>query len=123
MCAPGQEACVTGQFIQAAAADAYKRLIAPSLEREIRNELSQRAAEQAIKNFGINLQALLMQPPIKGKVVLGFDPAYRTGCKLAVIDSTGKVLETGVIYPTPPQNKRDEAKTTLKAMISRHKLT
>jgi len=114
--------CLCSQFVRNAAQDAYKRLIAPSLEREVRNGLTEKANEQAIKNFAVNLEALLMQPPVKGKVVLGFDPAYRTGCKLAVVDSTGKVLDTGVIYPTPPQNKTTEAKAKLKDLISRHKI-
>jgi uncharacterized protein len=113
---------ITTGAVQVAAADAYKRLIAPSLEREIRNDLTDKANESAIKNFGVNLQALLLQPPIKGKVALGFDPAYRTGCKLAVVDHTGKALDTAIIYPTPPQNKVAEAKEKLKAMIEAYKI-
>ena len=90
--------------------DAYKRLIFPAIEREFRSLLTEKSAEQAIQVFGTNLKQLLMQPPIRGKVALGFDPAYRTGCKLAVVDETGKVLNVGVVYPTPPQNKVQEAK-------------
>lgn len=100
--------------------DAYTRLIAPSIEREIRGELTERAEEQAIKVFGANLKNLLLQPPIKGKTVMGFDPAYRTGCKIAVVDDTGKLLETVTVYPTPPQNQVEEAKKTLKAMIEKY---
>lgn len=100
--------------------DSYKRLIAPSIEREIRNELTETAEEGAVKVFGKNLNQLLMQPPIQGKTVLGFDPAFRTGCKLAVVDPTGKVLETNVIYPTPPENKIEEAKKILLRIIEEH---
>ena len=110
----------TEVFYREAIEDAYKRLIYPSLEREIRSELTQNASEKAIKNFGVNLKNLLMQPPVKGKVTLGLDPAYRTGCKIAVVDDTGKVLETAVVYPTPPQNKKDEAKAKLKELIMKH---
>ena len=113
---------VTDDYYAEAVEDAYKRLIAPSLEREIRSALTERADAQAIKIFGLNLKALLMQPPIKGKVALGFDPAYRTGCKIAVVDATGKVLDTTVVYPTPPQNKVEEAKTKLKQLIEKHKV-
>lgn len=101
-------------------ADSYKRLIAPAIEREIRNELTETAEEGAIKVFGKNLEQLLMQPPIHNKVVLGLDPAFRTGCKLAVIDGTGKVLETGVIYPTPPLNKVAEGAKVIKRMVKEH---
>lgn len=100
--------------------DAYDRLIAPSIEREIRNELTQKAEEQAIKVFGANLNNLLLQPPIKGKVVMGFDPAYRTGCKIAVLDETGKLLDTTTVYATPPQSKVEESKKVLKEMIKKH---
>ncbi len=103
--------------------DAYERLIAPAIEREIRNDLSEKAEDGAIKVFGKNLQQLLMQPPIAGQVVLGWDPAFRTGCKLAVVDPTGKVLDTTVIYPTAPQNKVDEAKAVLKKLISKYHIT
>lgn len=113
---------VTDDYYAEAVEDAYKRLIAPSLEREIRSALTERADAQAIKIFGLNLKALLMQPPIKGKVALGFDPAYRTGCKIAVVDATGKVLDTTVVYPTPPQNKVEEAKAKLKQLIEKHKV-
>ena len=104
-------------------ADAYERLIAPAIEREIRSDLSEKAEDGAIKVFGRNLQQLLMQPPIAGQVVLGWDPAFRTGCKLAVVDPTGKVLDTTVIYPTAPQNKVEEAKVVLKKLISRYHIT
>lgn len=102
--------------------DSYKRLIAPAIEREIRNILTEKAEDGAIKVFGKNLEQLLMQPPIVNQVVLGWDPAFRTGCKLAVVDGTGKVLDTAVIYPTAPQNKVEEAKKTLKAMINKYKV-
>ena len=111
---------ISSDFVAAAAEDAYSRLIFPSVEREVRNELTDMASEQAIKMFGLNLKPLLMQPPVKNKVTLGFDPAYRTGCKIAVVDGTGKVLETGVVYPTPPHNKVEEAKQTLSRMIKQH---
>ena len=111
------------QTIKEAIADAYDRLIAPSIEREIRNDLTEKAEDGAIKVFGKNLEQLLMQPPIAGQVVLGWDPAFRTGCKLAVVDPTGKVLDTTVIYPTAPQNKVEEAKAVLKKLISKYKIT
>jgi len=111
------------QVMEDAICDSYKRLIFPSMEREIRSELTDMASEQAIKIFGVNLKQLLMQPPVKGKVTLGLDPAYRTGCKIAVVDATGKVLDTTVVYPTPPQNKIAEAKETLKALIKKHGVT
>ncbi len=104
-------------------ADAYERLIAPAIEREIRSDLSEKAEDGAIKVFGKNLQQLLMQPPIAGQVVLGWDPAFRTGCKLAAVDPTGKVLDTTVIYPTAPQNKVAEAKAVLKKLISKYHIT
>ncbi|GMQ63136.1 Tex family protein [Vallitalea maricola] len=100
--------------------DSYKRLISPAIEREIRSDLTENAEEGAIKVFGKNLDQLLMQPPIVGKVVLALDPAFRTGCKIAVIDGIGKVLDTTVVYPTPPQNKMKEAKIKLKALIEKH---
>ncbi len=109
-------------YVKEAITDAYKRLIHPSLEREVRSMLTDMASEQAIRIFGLNLKALLMQPPIKGKVVLAVDPAYRTGCKIAVCDQTGKVLDTTVIYPTPPQNKIAEAKIALKKLIEKHQV-
>ena len=110
-------------LVKAAGEDALSRLIFPALEREIRGMLTDSAAEQAIKVFALNLKNLLMQPPVKGKNVLGVDPAYRTGCKLAVVDSTGKVLHTGVIYPTPPQNRVEEAAYTVKQLIKRFNIT
>lgn len=97
------------ELLQAVAEDAYKRLIAPSIERDVRNELTEKAEEQAIQVFSSNLKSLLLQPPVKGKHVLGVDPAFRTGCKLAVVDDTGKLLEVAVTYPTPPNNKVAEA--------------
>ncbi len=100
--------------------DSYERLIAPAIEREIRSDLTEKAEDGAIDVFGKNLEQLLMQPPISGKVVLGWDPAFRTGCKLAVVDATGKVLDTKVIYPTAPQNKVDEAKYELKKLIKKY---
>ena len=103
--------------------DAYDRLIAPAIEREIRSDLTEKAEDGAIKVFGKNLEQLLMQPPIAGRVVLGWDPAFRTGCKLAVVDPTGKVLDTTVIYPTAPQNKVEEAKLVLKKLISKYHIT
>lgn len=111
---------VTGPVLQEVAADSYNRLIAPAIEREIRNELTEKAEDGAISVFGKNLEQLLMQPPIAGKVVLGWDPAFRTGCKLAVVDATGKVLDTKVIYPTAPQNKVSEAKAELKRLIKKY---
>jgi len=104
-------------------ADSYDRLIAPAIEREIRNFLTEQAEEGAIQVFGKNLEQLLMQPPIAGQTVLGWDPAFRTGCKLAVVDPTGKVLDTVVIYPTAPQNKVREAKATLKKLIEKYNIT
>ena len=102
--------------------DSYTRLIEPSIEREVRNELTDKANEQAIKMFEVNLKPLLMQPPLKGKVILGLDPAYRTGCKIAVIDENGNVLDTTVIYPTPPQSKIEEAEVKLKYFIEKDKV-
>lgn len=113
----------TSEYLAAAIADSYDRLIAPAIEREIRNDLTEKAEDGAIKVFGQNLTQLLMQPPITGQVVLGWDPAFRTGCKLAVVDATGKVLDTVVIYPTAPQNKVEEAKTTLKKLIKKYQIT
>ena len=104
-------------------ADSWRRLIEPSIEREIRSELTEKAEDGAIRVFGKNLQQLLMQPPIAGQVVLGWDPAFRTGCKLAVVDATGKVLDTTVIYPTAPQNKVAEAKAVLKKLIQKYGIT
>ena len=112
----------TAQILQEVIADSYKRLIAPSLEREIRNALTEQAEESAIGVFRENLKQLLLQPPISGKVVLALDPAYRTGCKIAVIDRTGKPLETTVVYPTPPQNKTAEAEKKLLALIEKYEV-
>ncbi len=110
------------ELLREVAEDAWDRLIFPSLEREIRKELTERAAEQAIHTFALNLRPLLMQPPVKSKVTLGFDPAYRTGCKLAVVDGTGKVLETAVIYPTKPHNQTEKSKAVLKKLCDKHKV-
>ncbi len=107
-------------YVEAAVEDGYKRLIAPSIETEIRGTLTETAEEGAIKVFGSNLEQLLMQPPVKGKTVLGWDPAFRTGCKLAVCDPTGKILKTAVIYPTAPQNKVSEAEKTLEGLCDRY---
>ncbi len=113
----------TEPALKAVIEDSYKRLIAPAIEREIRNELTEKAEDGAIRVFGKNLEQLLMQPPIVGQVVLGWDPAFRTGCKLAVVDATGKVLDTVVIYPTAPQNKVAEAKAVLKKLIQKYHIT
>ncbi len=113
----------SAQYMSEAIEDSYERLIAPSIEREIRNELTEMAEEGAINVFGKNLHQLLMQPPVAGQTVLGWDPAFRTGCKLAVVDATGKVLDTVVIYPTAPQNKVVEAKATLKKLIDKYGIT
>lgn len=109
-------------YVRLATEDAYKRLIAPSIEREVRSELSQRAQEQAIKVFAANLRQLLLQPPLREKIVLGLDPGFRTGCKWAVVDETGKLLQVGVIYPHPPQKKRNEAKDILAKAIQTFKV-
>jgi len=111
---------VTSPILEEVIADSYDRLIAPAIEREIRNELTEKAEDGAISVFGKNLEQLLLQPPIRGKVVLGWDPAFRTGCKLAVVDETGKVLDTKVIYPTAPQNKVEQAKAELKKLIKKY---
>lgn len=113
----------TTECLKETLADSYKRLIAPSIEREIRNELTEKAEDGAIKVFGKNLTQLLMQPPITGQVVLGWDPAFRTGCKLAVVDETGKVLDTVVVYPTEPQNKVAETKKIVKGFIEKYNVT
>ncbi len=113
----------TTPALQETIADSYNRLIAPAIERDIRNELTEKAEDGAITVFGKNLEQLLMQPPIAGKVVLGWDPAFRTGCKLAVVDATGKVLDTKVIYPTAPQNKVEESKKELKKLISKYNVS
>ena len=113
----------TTPLLREVVADSYERLIAPAIEREIRNDLTEKAEAGAIRVFGKNLEQLLMQPPIAGRVVLGWDPAFRTGCKLAVVDDTGKVLDTTVIYPTAPQNKVEEAKTVLKKLIRKYHIS
>lgn len=114
---------VTSPVLEDVIADSYDRLIAPAIEREIRNDLTEKAEDGAISVFGKNLEQLLLQPPIKGKVVLGWDPAFRTGCKLAVVDETGKVLDTKVIFPTAPQNKVEEAKAELKKLIKKYNVS
>ena len=117
-----KEGSITTPCVKAAVADAYKRLIHPSIEREVRNYLTENAQEQAIKMFDVNLRPLLMQPPVKDKVTMGFDPAYRPGCQIAVVDGTGKVLDTTVVYPTPPQSKTEEAKKALKGLIDKYSI-
>lgn len=112
-----------GAFLRDTAADSWKRLLFPSLERETRNELTDKACEQAIHIFALNLRPLLMQPPVRGRVTLGFDPGYRNGCKLAVVDATGKVLDTAVIYPHKPQCRVEDAKKTLRRLCTRHHVT
>ena len=113
----------TTPVLKAVVKDSYDRLTGPSIEREIRSEITEKAEDGAIRVFGKNLEQLLMQPPITGRVVLGWDPAFRTGCKLAVVDSTGKVLDTIVIYPTAPQNKVEESKKILKEMIHKYNIS
>ena len=110
-------------LVEQACEDAYKRLIHPSIERRVRNDLTGKACTAAIKVFGDNLRQLLMQPPVKGMVTMGLDPAYRTGCKISVVDATGKVLDTAVVYPTPPHNKTEEAKRKLTALIKKYGVT
>lgn len=113
----------TNEILSETIEDSYKRLIAPAIEREIRNELTEKAEDGAIKVFGKNLEQLLMQPPIQGRNVLGWDPAFRTGCKLAVVDSTGKVLDTTVVFPTEPQNKVEETKAAVKKLIDKYDIS
>lgn len=110
------------KLIEEAVSDGYDRLIQPSIEREVRAILTDRASEQAIKMFEVNLRPLLLQPPVKGKVTLGLDPGYRTGCKVAVVDETGKVLATSVIYPVPPKNDIEGSKKIIKSLIEKHKV-
>lgn len=110
----------SAKIVKEAAEDGYDRLIAPSVEREVRAQLFEEASEQAIKMFELNLKPLLMQPPVKNKITMGWDPAFRTGCKICVVDGTGKVLDKTVVYPTPPQNKTAEAKVVLKRLISKY---
>ena len=107
-------------FVRSAAEDAYERLIFPSIQREVRGELTDRACQGAIRNFALNLKPLLMQPPVKGFVTMGLDPGYRNGCKVAVVDATGKVLDTGVVYPTFSERKKQEAISILSGMMRRH---
>ncbi len=113
----------SAKIVAESASDAYSRLIFPSIEREVRSDLTEKASEQAIKMFEVNLRPLLLQPPLKGKTILGLDPAYRTGCKIAVIDSEGNVLDTAVVFPTPPQNKIEEAKALLLKLIKKHNVS
>ncbi len=115
-----KDGSITTPCVEAAVADSYDRLIFPSIEREIRNFLTENASEQGIKMFASNLKPLLMQPPVKNKITMGLDPAYRTGCKIAVVDETGKVLDKTVVYPTPPQNKIEEAKKVLLKLIDKY---
>lgn len=115
-----KEGSVYTAFVREAMEDAYDRLIFPSIERELRNELTEKASEAAIKVFASNLRQLLMQPPVKGRVALGLDPGYRTGCKVAVVDETGKVLDTGVIYPVPPHNKIEQAKAIVRDLLLKY---
>ncbi len=115
-----KEGSPCAETVRAAAADGYSRLIFPALEREARSALTEKAADAAIRVFAVNLKQLLMQPPVRGKVAMGLDPAYRTGCKTAVVDETGRVLDTAVIYPTPPHNKTEEAKRVLARLIEKH---
>ena len=110
-------------FLVSVLEDAYTRLIFPSIERELRSDLTAAASEQAIKMFALNLKPLLMQPPVKNRVTMGFDPAYRTGCKIAVVDETGQVLATAVVYPTPPHNQKEKAKATLAKLIEQYHIT
>ncbi len=110
----------SSKIVKAAAEDGYDRLIAPSVEREVRAQLFEEASEQAIKMFELNLKPLLMQPPVKDKITMGWDPAYRTGCKICVVDGTGKVLDKTVVFPTPPQNRTEEAKIVLKKLIEKY---
>ncbi|MEW8997113.1 MAG: Tex family protein [Thermoanaerobacter sp.] len=117
------KASIFAEYYKKAIEDSYKRLIAPSIEREIRNTLTEKAEEKAIIVFKENLKSLLLQPPIKGHVVMGFDPAYRTGCKIAVVDETGKLLDTATVYPTPPQNDFENSKKVLKELIEKYNVT
>ncbi len=115
-----KEGSPSTETVKLAAEDAYSRLIFPSIEREIRSALTEKASSSAIKVFSTNLKQLLMQPPVKDKVTLGLDPGYRTGCKVAVVDGTGKVLDTAVIYPVPPKSKIEEAKIIIKTLVKKH---
>ncbi len=113
-----EERSIVTDEVVSAIEDGYKRLIQPAIEREIRNELTEKAEDRAIHIFSANLRKLLLQPPLKGKIVLGVDPAFRTGCKLAVVDETGKVLGVEVMFPHPPNAKRSEAKKIMLQMIT-----
>ncbi|MFZ5643846.1 MAG: Tex family protein [Bacillota bacterium] len=113
---------VTSETVMAAIRDSYRRLIAPAVERDVRNGLTEKAEEQAVVIFSKNLRQLLMQPPVKGKMVLGVDPAYRTGCKWAVVDETGKLLDVGVVYPTPPQNRVEEARQVFTRLADSYRI-
>ena len=113
---------LTTQFVEKAVVDAYDRLISPSIEREIRSDIFDASSESSIKVFAVNLKNLLLTPPLKGKTVLGFDPGYRTGCKLSVVDKTGKVIDTGVIYPTKPQERTEESEKAVTKLIEKHKI-
>ena len=115
-----KQVCSSTEYVKNAVIDGYERLIAPSIQNEVRNDITASAQEQAIKVFGENLRNLLLQAPVKGKVVMGFDPAYRTGCKIAVVGENGEVLDTTVVYPTPPQNRTEDAERVLKTLIKRH---
>lgn len=115
-----REGAVTSGLVRSAVADAYKRLITPAVERDIRGELTEKAEEQAVQVFSRNLRSLLLQPPVRGKVVLGVDPAYRTGCKWSVVDETGKLLEVGVVYPTPPQKRVREAEAEFTRLVEQY---
>lgn len=117
-----QPGSITAEYVEKAIKDALNRLMLPAVEREVRNELTEAAEEQAIKVFSKNLRQLLLQPPVQGKTVLGVDPAYRTGCKWAVVDDTGKLLQVGVVYPTPPQNKVKEAKEEFKRLVDKYNI-
>jgi uncharacterized protein len=114
---------VTAEYLVQAIQDSYSRLIKPSIERDLRHELSEKAEEQAINVFAKNLRSLLLQPPVKGQIILGLDPAYRTGCKWTIVDDTGKMLEVGVVYPTPPQKKAAEAEEILTRQIKKYGVT
>jgi uncharacterized protein len=118
-----KEGTTTTDYVDQAIRDSYKRLIAPSVARDIRNELTERAEAQAIKVFSKNLRSLLLQPPVRGKVILGIDPAYRTGCKWSVIDTTGKLLEAGVFYPTPPLKRIKESEEVLSSLVEKYGVT
>ncbi len=115
-----KQVCSSTQYVKDAVVDGYERLIAPSIQNEVRNDITASAQEQAIKVFGENLRNLLLQAPVKGKVVMGFDPAYRTGCKIAVVGENGEVLDTTVVYPTPPQNRTEDAERVLGGLVKKY---